>query len=314
VSPLPGDWQRLGHGLRESLRVLQSYRRSSVWDDLPPDHCYEVALQVGLRIAGFALQILAWHLEGALQGANGRAGPTVHRNGLAMDRPRLNEPSDAEMGRSQTPWLRFRLHRLGLEELSESTLDELILGLSTERGLAIIVDVPFGHDEQRHAASLIDQAARIRTRVHAATGASMHHPSSRQLFAGFLVAATALGFAVTGPRVDIGSINPIWYVYPIVAAAGTTMRRDDPSRWPLLVRFVGYAGAMYGAGAAFVLVSTAFGTSPGSSWLNVKWDVGPVGFVLFAIGAPALAIAAHLFHKRLDAGAGHEPSGSGGPR
>src|SRR6266540_6325646 len=108
VSPRPGDWQRLGDGLREPLRVLQPHRMSSVWDHLPPDtHRTEVALQVGLRIAGLALQIPTWHLECAQQGANGRGGSIVHRNGLAMDRSRLNEPSDPEMGCSQTLGLRF---------------------------------------------------------------------------------------------------------------------------------------------------------------------------------------------------------------
>jgi hypothetical protein len=111
----------------------------------------------------------------------------------------------------------------------------------------------------------------------------MRHPSSRHVFAGFLVAATALGLAVAGPRIEVGSINPIFYVVPIAAAAGATIRRESPSHWPLLVRFVGYAGAMYCAAAAFVLVSTVFGAAPGRSWLDIKWDVGTVGFFLLVI-------------------------------
>ena len=86
-----------------------------------------------------------------------------------MDCPRLNEPGYPEMGCSQTSWLGFGLRRLGLEQLCESTLDELILGLTIEPSRASTVNVPFGHDEQRHDACPSGRHVDGYTAAHAVT-------------------------------------------------------------------------------------------------------------------------------------------------
>jgi hypothetical protein len=50
-----------------------------------------------------------------------------------MDRAGLDEAGDPEMGGPEAVRLRLRLLRMGLEQLREAALDELILALATER-------------------------------------------------------------------------------------------------------------------------------------------------------------------------------------
>lgn len=64
-----------------------------------------------------------------------------------MDRAGLDEPGNPEMGSSQAGRLGVRFLRLGVEQLPESALDELILALATQRRVASAVDGRFGHDE-----------------------------------------------------------------------------------------------------------------------------------------------------------------------
>jgi hypothetical protein len=73
-------------------------------------------LEVGLWIAEFALEIPARHLQFAQERANGWIGPTFEgRNGLAMDRARLDEPGDPEMGGSKAVWESRHPRRLSVD-------------------------------------------------------------------------------------------------------------------------------------------------------------------------------------------------------
>lgn len=85
-----------------------------------------------------------------------------------MECARLHEPSDPEMGGAQAVRLRFRLLRLGLEQFVEAALDELLFGLTTEM-FAFSVNIPFGHDEQRHDGGPSRRDVDANTAAHAVT-------------------------------------------------------------------------------------------------------------------------------------------------
>jgi hypothetical protein len=67
-----------------------------------------------------------------------------------MDRARLDEPLDPEVGGSKTARLRLRFPEVGLQQFLEAAIDELIFGLATKTDTASSVNVSLGHDEQRH--------------------------------------------------------------------------------------------------------------------------------------------------------------------